>query len=327
MSGLMTSTGGAINPVIDDLYHEITQDLDHYVASKVSPFRVIEGISGQYHKANAAGVLTLDETDGAIDYTKALSLTAESLPASFGITTDSVTLDRYAIHVPIPDRVAKHWIASGNIDVIAYAVRNLAMLVQSVHEYHTLRTFFGTDGNYGSTSDPGDFGTKTTAFVTPVQTAIDYIEGQLGGESPNCMLMRRSTAWKVAQLDDVRARMGTGNQADQQITMAALSQYIREFFDLELIVSKARYENASGTRDFLLDDRIAIFRKDNGTGPSFCNTFSEDARLDSDTPSTAIIKEQITYDPDGVKLIADVMFKNKLGVSGAAYALTGVETA
>jgi hypothetical protein len=320
------STANSIDPVLTGLFAELTQDRSFFRALDVAPAMPIEGMSGQFVTASDRASLNLDETDTPYGdaYLNALPLDAEALPAAREFTTGSITMDRYAIKSFIPDRVERHWSASGGFSARDVAVRDLAEKTLGVLDYKVFN-FLSTSGNFGTTQDPGDFNTVSTDLVDPMFDGVRTIENAVG-RRPNLVVMNPQVAHTLMENDDLTRRsIANGGTDGTYPTEGQLATYFREMFGLELVIARSTYEASAGTRSYSMGNHIAILYTSAMPGdPGFFHLFHEDVGFNDTTIAT--MSEWRSEDPAGIYVKADVAYvvSSAAGSSSAGYLLTDV---
>lgn len=321
------TTTTAIDPILQGLFNERTQDRSFFAGLKAAPGIGVDGLSGQFIKADSRPNLNLDETDTAYGdlYLNALPLDAEALPTARTFTTGSVDLDRFALKSFLADRIEKHYRASGGFSVRDSIIRDLAEKTLGVHDYK-VGAHYNADASYGTTSDPGDYNTKSVALVDPVLVACRTVENEIG-RRPNAMVTTVEVVHELMTNDDVTKRSVVNGGTDGTFaTEAQFAAFVREMFGLELIVFRSTYEAAAGTRSYSMGSHIGIVYLSDVPGePSFVNTFYEQQE-GFNTETIASMYEYRVDDPRGTMITADIAYKvsNAAGTAEAGYKLKDV---
>lgn len=319
------SIANTIDPVLTGLFYERSKDHSLYRGLRVFPAKELDGLTGQYHERDGKPGLTLDRTTDPIDRTLPMSLQAPSRPMGIKYRNRSIELDRYSDHIPIDDRTARHYRASGSIDVMANVVDDLVTMVHDVHEYAAFRVAAADSNNYGVTDDPGNLNTASTPILKPLQALRRSVAARIN-RPPNLAVMSSDVRDAMLYNVDVTNRpAGLGNAAAQHADEDMLVAWFRAMLKLDLVVVENYYTDASGAPASFLDDRI-IVAYTGDSGATWGNTFVEPNGL-GDRQTIAGLREVETDDPKGLKVIADVMHRVRIANPDAAGALTGVLTA
>lgn len=317
MANIITKST-SLDPILTGLFYQKQQELADYGGLRAAPIRAINGLTSQYLALSTKLQLSLDQSDDAFGGTKTLpiGLNDTSRPTGVEFTTKSVELERYAAHAFINKRVRDHFQASSGFDVRQPAVDQLAHEILGVHAYKVW-TGYTTAGNFGTAVTGGDLTTASTDFLTQILTQRETIYAETGRYPTHFF-----TGPKVANLmrlnDYVRNRPGAAIE-NSLATSDMLGQFFRDMFQLELVIVPAGYKSSGGTFTNFLDNDAAMvyLSPDQGT-PSFAMTFAEaDSRISDTGASLAGLTTEDSRDPQGEKIIADVMYKVQFENAGA----------
>ena len=316
MANIITKST-SLDPILTGLFYQKQQELADYGGLRAAPIRAINGLTSQYLALSTKLQLSLDGADDAFGGSKTLpiGLNDTSRPTGVEFTTKSVELERYAAHAFINKRVRDHFQASSGFDVRQPAVDQLAHEILGVHAYKVW-TGYTTSGNFGTTVAGGDLTAAGTPFVSQILEQRETVYAETGRYPTHFF-----TGPKVANLmrlnNDVRNRPGSAVE-NSLATSDMLAQFFREMFQLELVIIPAGYKDGGVFTNFLDNDAAMVYLSPDQGTPSFAMTFAEaDGRISDTGASLAGLTTEDSRDPQGEKIIADVMYKVQFENAGA----------
>ena len=322
---LGVSIANAVDPVLTGIFSEFMNADMSRVGRMAAPLMQVGGMSAQWATLTTDMRLNLDRTDeeeGA-DHLLPLALDVMSREVGLEFSTDSTALLRYATHICVPDRVERHWNVAHGFSPTDVALRRLAQQALDRHNYHILRDIYSDSTLFGSSADPGNLTTASTAWIDNVNTARNTIVGACGF-APTHAVMNRPTAQWLMLSDQIRQRPAGNSAAGTLADDTALANFFRSFFSLDLLIDDSYYETAANARATIMGDHIAIVRLASDGSPTFCRTWVEDVGIDQAT--LAGITSERVNDPAGVKLLADIAYAGDVIDAEAGYLLTDVLT-
>jgi hypothetical protein len=321
MTNIITGSQ-SLDPILTGLFYQSVQAASDYKGLTAAPPKAIDGYTGQYLALSSRPRLSLDQTDDAFgsNQLNALGLNDTSMPTGISFETKTVSLDRYARNVFVNAR-----------DVAQDA---LAHKILGVHAHKVFQGIYSTASSYGDGSGSGagshvvdgpDLNTTTADIVDPILTGCQEIY-DAEGRYPNFAFVNPIVANLLRLNDDVRARPNQGGSDATLATSDALGAFFNQMFGVQLVVVPATFKAADGTTGRFMGDHISLAYLDGGTAsPTFACTFVEQGTdVTGDGATLAGIREETIEDPQGVKIIADVMFRAQVENSGAGYMIKDV---
>ena len=227
---------------------------------------------------------------------------------------------------------AKHQAGSG-FDLRQPALDALAHKILGVHAHKVFQGIYSTASSYGDGSGSGagshvvdgpDLNTTTVDIVDPILTGCQEIY-DAEGRYPTHAFINPIVANLLRLNDDVRARPNQGGADATLATADALGAFFAQMFNVELVVVPATFKASDGTTGRFMGDHIALAFLDSTAAPTFAATFVEQGTNTTGEGATlAGIREERIEDPQGVKIIADVMYRAQVENSGAGYLIKDV---
>ena len=335
MTNIITGSQ-SLDPILTGLFYQSVQSASDYKGLTAAPPKAIDGYTGQYLALSSRPRLSLDQTDDAFgaNQLNALGLNDTSLPTGISFETKTVTLDRYARNVFVNARDVAQYQAGSGFDLRQPALDALAHKILGVHAHKVFQGIYSTASSYGDGSGSGagshvvdgpDLNTTSNDIVDPILTGCQEIY-DAEGRYPNFAFVNPIVANLLRLNDDVRARPNQGGSDSTLATADALGAFFQQMFGVQLVVVPATFKAADGTTGRFMGDHIALAFLDSSTAaPTFAATFVEQGTdVTGDGATLAGIREETIEDPQGVKIIADCMYKAQVENSGAGYMIKDV---
>lgn len=335
MTNIITGSQ-SLDPILTGLFYQSVQAASDYKGLTAAPPKAIDGYTGQYLALSSRPRLSLDQTDDAFasGQLNALGLNDTSMPTGISFETKSVTLDRYARNVFVNARDVAQYQAGSGFDLRQPALDALAHKILGVHAHKVFQGIYSTASSYGDGSGSGagshvvdgpDLNTVSADIVDPILTGCQEIY-DAEGRYPNFAFVNPIVANLLRLNDDVRARPNQGGSDSTLATADALGAFFQQMFGVQLVVVPATFKAADGTTGRFMGDHIALAFLDSSTAaPTFAATFVEQGTdVTGDGATLAGIREETIEDPQGVKIIADCMYKAQVENSGAGYMIKDV---
>lgn len=335
MSNIVTGSS-ALDPILTGLFYQSVQAATDYRSLIAAPPKAIDGYTGQYLALSSRPRLSLDQTDDAFGdgQLRALGLNDTSMPTGVEFETKTVSLERYARNVFINQRDVRQYQAGSGFDLRQPALDALAHKILGVHAYKVFTDIYSTAASYGDGSGSGagshvvdgpDLNTTTNEIVDFILTGCQEIY-DAEGRYPTHAFVNPVVANLLRQNDSVRNRPNQGGADNTLATSDALGAFFNQMFNVELVVVPATYKKDDGTTGRFMGDHIALsFLSGDTVSPTFACTFVEQGtNTTGDGATLAGIREEQIEDPQGTKIIADVMYRAQVENSGAGYLIKDV---
>ena len=331
-----TDVSQSLDPILTGLFYEKVQSAQDFKGLIGAPPVAIDGITGQYLALADRPRLSLDQSDDAYgaQQLEPLGLHDTSLPVGASFETRTVSLERYARNFLVEDREARQFNASSGFDLRDPAITYLAHKILAVHAHKTFVGGYSVDTNYGDGSGSGagshvvdgpDLNTTTNPIIGSILTGCQEIY-DAEGRYPTHAFCNPIVANLLRQNDEVRARPNQGGSDSTLATADALEAFFSQMFGVQLVVVPATFKDTDGSTGRFMGDHISLAYLNAATAaPTFACTFVERGTdVTGDGATLAGIREEAIEDPQGVKIIADCMFKAQVENSGAGYMIKDV---
>lgn len=304
--------------ILNGLFNDTFEAQSEFIGTHAAPIQWVPTRTGLYTVATRVPTLYTEEQ--GFDPMIALSLEAPSRPVRDQFEDRKFDAKRYSEHYFIDDISKVSARRAGDYSLEERAARVLTGFHRGRHEVFAAR-LYADASNYGDT----DSVTLANAFG-----AIEDAAATLGGAERRVLVAPPSVVRMLRQSPDFLGSIGGGNTGIVG-GMNDFRAFLQDKYGIELLVSQARYvdnklnpgSNASG---FIWEEAgtnwagVVGLSSDSSLAPSFATTVAFAGKMED--PQIAQLWNEETFDPRGLKVIAESVYDVVVGEASMGIQLT-----